>query len=294
MSRRVRAFASPVAAGVCTVLLISCGGGTSSSDSATLPGRAGRPDVPIPAGPPPTKLVVIDLKKGRGRPARNGDELSVRYFRFAYKGHRIYEDDWRKPTPSFALGGGQRTEAWEEGLSGIRAGGRRELVVPGGEATFAGAPEVYVVEAISVTPAKRSASIEPSGSVERVSPSGAKPSIAVPPGPAPTELVVRKLKEGSGGRIRRGERIGARFVDINYETRHVQDFWGDEREADAPYGFVLGEGDVRKGWEIALPGQRLGTRLELLLPSRLAYGDGAMRYVVELIEREKTSLGRER
>ncbi len=249
--------------------------------------------MPIPAGPPPAKLVVVDLKKGSGRPARDGDELSVRYFNFAFEGHRIYEDSWRRPAPPFVLGGGQRVEAWEDGLPGIRAGGRRELVVPGSGATFTGTPEIYVVEAISVVRPKRSASAEPTGSVERVSPTGVKPSIAVPPGPAPAKLVVRKLKEGSGGRIRRGERIGVRFVDVNYETEHVQDFWGDDRDADAPYGFVLGEGDVRKGWEIALPGQRLGTRLELLLPSRLAYGDGAMRYVVELIEREKASPGRE-
>lgn len=129
--------------------------------------------------------------------------------------------------------------------------------------------------------------------VERVEPTGAKPSTAIPPGPAPKKLVVRVLKKGSGSRVRRGDRIGARFVDVNYKTKRVQDFWGDEPSGPAPYGFVLGQGEVRKGWEIALPGKRLGTRLELLLPSRLAYGDGPMRYVVELIERERVIPDRE-
>ena len=93
--------------------------------------------------------------------------------------------------------------------------------------------------------------------------------------------------------MRRGERLGARFIDVNYKTKRVQDFWGDGQSESAPYAFMLGQGEVRKGWEIALPGRRLGTRLELLLPSRLAYGEGPMRYVVELTEREKPTPDRE-
>lgn len=130
--------------------------------------------------------------------------------------------------------------------------------------------------------------------VEKIAPTGAKPRIAVPPGPPPKKLVVRKLKQGSGRRVRRGDHLGARFIDINYKTKRIQDFWGDwQGDGPAPYGFVLGVGRVRKGWEIALPGQRLGTRLELLLPSRLAYGEGPMRYVVEILEREKPKPDRE-
>jgi peptidylprolyl isomerase len=138
----------------------------------------------------------------------------------------------------------------------------------------------------SVSPAARSRSVE---GVEKVAPTGVKPRIAASLGSPPPRLVIRKLKEGSGGRVRRGERLGARFIGINYKTKQVQDFWGDVRGESpvAPYRFALGEGQVRKGWEIALPGQRLGTRLELLLPSRFAYGEGPMRYVVELLEREK-------
>jgi FKBP-type peptidyl-prolyl cis-trans isomerase len=229
------------------------------------------------------------LKKGSGRPARDGDEISVRYFNLAFKGHRIYEDNWRQQYGPFVLGGGQMVEAWEDGLSGIKAGGRRELVVPGGRTTLENKPEIYVVEAVSVTRAKKSASAK---APEIVVPTGAKPRITADLGQPPTRLVVRVLKRGSGGRVRRGEQLGARFIDFNYKTGRVQDFWGDGQTDPAPYGFVLGEGEVRKGWEIALPGQRLGTRLELLLPSRLAYQNGAMRYVVELIEREKSTPGR--
>jgi peptidylprolyl isomerase len=133
-------------------------------------------------------------------------------------------------------------------------------------------------------PERRSAK---AADVEKVAATGGKPHIAALPGPLPKKLVVRKLKQGSGSRVRRGDRLGARFIAFNYKTKRVQDFWEGGQGGSAPYLFALGQGRVRKGWEIVLPGQRLGTRLELLLPSRLAYGDGPMRYVVELLEREK-------
>jgi len=144
-----------LAVAACTALLVSCGGGSSSpfeSDSIVLSGEGGRPDVPIPVGPPPKKLVVVDLQKGSGAPARDGDELRVRYFNLAYHGHQIYEDQWRDGYGPFKLGSGQMVEAWEEGLPGIQAGTRRVLIVPGGGETFGDKPEIYVVEVLSIKP----------------------------------------------------------------------------------------------------------------------------------------------
>lgn len=241
--------------------------------------------MPIPAGPPPAKLVVVDLKKGSGRPAGNGDELSVRYFNFAFDGHQVYEDSWRRPTPPFVLGGGQRVEAWEDGLPGIRAGGRRELVVPGGGATFAGAPEIYVVEAISIRPSPAAANLQTS--TVKVKGTGLKPKLRYPPEP-PRHVVVRVLKEGSGPRIRAGDALAARYVGGSPDTEFVQDFWSEE----SPYRFRLGENKLGKAWEIGLGGMRLGGRRELIVPSRLAYGKGMMVYVIEPLELKKQKPGR--
>lgn len=259
-----------------------CGSSASDSGTTVLQGKEGRPDVPVPGGQPPPRLVVVDLKKGSGTVAEDGGKLSVRYFSLAYRGHRILEDHWRGAPTTFELGGGQVIPAWERGLSGMRTGGRRELILPS-RMSFTNAPLVYVIEAISVANPKRSAPLEH----ERVTPTGPKPAIVAIHGPAPRKLVVRKLKRGTGSHVKRGELLGVRFMDVNYRTGEVQDFWDATEAGTAPYHFVLGQGRVRKGWEIAIPGQRLGTRLELLLPSKLAYGDGARRYVVELIEREE-------
>jgi len=272
------------ATAACAALLVSCGGGDASpfgSDSTVLPGREGRPDVSIPVGPPPSKLVVVDLKKGSGRPARDGDELSVRYFRFGYEGHRIYEDNWPRPAQPFVLGQGQRVEAWENGLPGMRAGGRRELLVPNAQATLGNA-EIYVVEVLSVKQARQAASAQTGTSTIKVKGSGPKPKLHYPSEP-PRHVVVRILKKGSGPRIRSGESLAARYVGGNRKTGFVQDFWSEED----PYRFQLGGNQLGKAWVIGMSGMRLGGRREIVVPSRLAYGNGTMVYVIEPLEMEK-------
>jgi len=236
--------------------------------------------VPVPTGPPPSKLVVIDLKKGNGPAAGRGDELSVRYFRLAYRGHRIYEDSWGEPPPPFVLGKGQRAEGWEDGLLGISAGGRRELIEPGGQVTL-GDADIYVVEALSVEQGKGPAPPRASTATIKVKGRGPKPKLHYPPEP-PKHVVVRVLREGSGPRLRSGDALAARYVGGNPKSGFVQDFWSE----GAPYRFQLGENNLGKAWEIGLGGMRLGGRRELIVPSRLAYGEGMMVYVIEPLEME--------
>ncbi len=67
----------------------------------------------------------------------------------------------------------------------------------------------------------------------------------------------------------------------DFKTKDVYyDFWN----ANTVYSFILGNGTVRKGLEIGLKGIRAGGRRELIMPSRLAYGKGALAFVFELIK----------
>lgn len=107
--------------------------------------------------------------------------------------------------------------------------------------------------------------------------------MTVPPGPPPKYLVVRDLKKGFGAPAHHGERIGVQYVAVAYKTgRPFEVRW----QQPQPFSFAFGGGEVRKGWEIGLKGLRVGGRRELILPSRLAYGTGALVYVVELLEVE--------
>ncbi len=114
---------------------------------------------------------------------------------------------------------------------------------------------------------------------------GAKeqPRITVPPGPPPKDLVVKQLKKGFGAVASLGEVLGVQYVSVSYKTgRPFEVRW----QQPHPFFFRLGAEEVRKGWEIGLKGIKVGGRRELILPSRLAYGTGALIYVVELLEIE--------
>lgn len=184
--------------GTCCVALVftACGDDNSTQSDSSLDilvGREGRPDVPVPQGPPPTKLALEDLEKGSGIPAEKGDEISVRYFNFDYKSHRVYEDRWNDVQPfSFVLGSDEVLDAWETGLKGMKAGGRRELIVPKA-ISYGNVDQIYVIELLSITSPKPAVKREPSA-VRRVAGTGAKPRIQIPPGPPPKRLVVRELR----------------------------------------------------------------------------------------------------
>jgi peptidylprolyl isomerase len=110
-----------------------------------------------------------------------------------------------------------------------------------------------------------------------------RPKVHIPPGPPPKKLVVRSLKEGSGAGARWGQRLRVQYVGLSYKTgKPFEDRWGKS----GPFTFNFGIGEVRKGWEIGLKGMKVGGRRELILPSRLAYGTGALLYVVELLKIE--------
>ena len=90
-----------------------------------------KPDVTIPSGPPPTELVVEDLEVGDGHEARAGSEVEVHYVGVAWSTGKPFDASWdrREPFP-FRLGAGQVIPGWDQGVAGMRIGGRRRLTIP--------------------------------------------------------------------------------------------------------------------------------------------------------------------
>lgn len=118
---------------------------------------------------------------------------------------------------------------------------------------------------------------------------GPKPKLHYPPRP-PRHVVTRVLREGSGPVLKPGDRLAARYVGGGPKVKYFQDFWSEE----SPYRFQLGRNALGKAWVIGLSGMRLGGRRELIVPSRLAYGEGMMVYVIEPLVLEGRASGRRR
>ena len=90
-----------------------------------------KPDVSIPGEQPPTDLEIDDITVGDGKVAASGNIVEVHYVGVAWSTNRQFDASWdRGETFDFRLGAGQVIQGWDEGVAGMRVGGRRRLTIP--------------------------------------------------------------------------------------------------------------------------------------------------------------------
>lgn len=90
-----------------------------------------RPTVDVPEGDPPTDLEIVDVVVGEGEEARPGQTVSVHYVGVSYSTGQEFDASWNRGVPfEFPLGGGRVIAGWDQGVSGMRIGGRRRLTIP--------------------------------------------------------------------------------------------------------------------------------------------------------------------
>ena len=90
-----------------------------------------KPTITKPSGDPPTKLVTKDIFVGKGPAAKDGDKLSMQYLGALYETGKQFEASWDSGKPfDFTLGQGDVIQGWDQGIVGMKAGGRRLLVIP--------------------------------------------------------------------------------------------------------------------------------------------------------------------
>lgn len=95
------------------------------------PPAKGDPTVPPVTGKAPSTLVVKDIKKGHGKAAKSGDKLTVNYVGVSCSTGKAFDASYSRHQPfTLTLGRGQVIQGWDRGLVGMKAGGRRELVIP--------------------------------------------------------------------------------------------------------------------------------------------------------------------
>jgi len=167
-----------IAAVLCAVALVACGGGSSKKASTTIPAQ---PD-----------FKIIDTVQGTGTTAAAGDLLVVNYTGYLYDATKAdfkgakFDSSVDRGTPySFTVGVGAVIVGWDQGLLGMKAGGKRTLIIPQQLAygaskrdalpavngnTYAAipayAPLVFDVELISVQTATTPTVVQPSGKLE--------------------------------------------------------------------------------------------------------------------------------
>jgi peptidylprolyl isomerase len=90
-----------------------------------------KPSVTIPAEAPPSKLVKTDLEIGSGDEAVKGKNVSVHYVGVAWSNGQEFDASWNRGDAfDFRLGAGQVIQGWDDGVAGMKVGGRRQLTIP--------------------------------------------------------------------------------------------------------------------------------------------------------------------
>ncbi len=121
----------------CAALLAIAGCGSDTEEPASSTPEAAstpaptKPEVTVPKGKAPKKLVVKDLKEGTGPTAEPGRTVSVQYVGVSYLNGRQFDASWDRGEPfSFRLGAGMVIGGWDQGVAGMKVGGRRKLIIP--------------------------------------------------------------------------------------------------------------------------------------------------------------------
>jgi peptidylprolyl isomerase len=129
--------------GACLALAIAgCGSDSSTTSSSASEETTAaketeaakektKPKATVPEGAPPKKLETKDLEEGSGAVAKAGDAVTVNYVGVNYKTGKEFDASWDRGEPfTFTLGAGEVIPGWDQGVEGMKVGGRRELIIP--------------------------------------------------------------------------------------------------------------------------------------------------------------------
>jgi peptidylprolyl isomerase len=88
-----------------------------------------KPQITVPTGPAPTELVIEDIVVGDGAQAAPGALVNVHYLGVDYDSGAEFDSSWnRGESLEFPLDG--LIAGWQDGIPGMKVGGRRQLVIP--------------------------------------------------------------------------------------------------------------------------------------------------------------------
>ncbi|MFE6285240.1 FKBP-type peptidyl-prolyl cis-trans isomerase [Streptomyces sp. NPDC057877] len=244
-----------------------------------------KPTVAKGSGEPSDQLAVKTLIAGGGRTVAEGDYVQANYLGQVWDTAKVFDNSYDRKTPLvIQLAQGSIIDGWRYALTGKKTGSRVQFSVPPtwgyGESGNANAgikgtdTLVFVVDLQGTFNAKSSAEgtdvAQDNVDVPKVGTNtdGKAPSIEIPDTDAPTKLVANYVIEGDGAEVGAEDSVLVQYKGV---------LWEDGKEFDSTYGrkaltsFSLQQ--VVKGWAQGLTGKKVGSRVLIVIPPALGYGD---------------------
>ncbi|MEV6210598.1 FKBP-type peptidyl-prolyl cis-trans isomerase [Kitasatospora sp. NPDC051914] len=300
----------------------SSGGSPAASASATavpspvesadpMPAVSGevgsKAEITLPQSPPSGQFVVSTVHEGDGATVAKGDWVTVNYTAKDWttgKDVSSSYDSGGKPQ-LYQAGSGQLVPAFDQAVVGKKAGSRLLVVAPpaagfgttGNTAAGVGGQDtvVFVLDIVDVVPPDSTVTGEMTqapATAPQVKDNGKQaPTITVPAGQSPpTELQTYVLIKGDGKPVQAGQQLLVQYTGM---------LWSDGSQFDSSFShggaqaLQVGTGSLIKGWDQGLVGQTVGSRVMLVVPPSLAYGnqssgpvpaDSTLVFVIDILE----------
>lgn len=193
-----------------------------------------------------TGLKVEDVKVGTGPAAKAGDIMTMMY-RGTFTSGKVFDESAGRAPFVFRLGSGQVIKGWDQGLVGIKVGGKRKLTIP---------PELaYGSKQRGPIPANSTLLFE----VE---------ALRIDSPNAVAKIEIKELKKGTGAVV-----TNTSAVQVQYRGTFLNGVEFDKSKEGSPFAFSMGQGMVIAGFEQGLLGMKEGGRRKVTIPFKLGYGE---------------------
>ena len=194
------------------------------------------------------ELLIEDLELGDGTEVMQNDRVTVHYTGWLTDGTK-FDSSVDRATPfEFVVGAHMVIRGWDEGLLGMKVGGKRKLTIPS-EMAYGerGAGDVIPPNATLVFEIQLL-------DVQKV--------------PAPGELEIVDVEVGTGAEAQNGKSVSVHYTGALEDGTVFDSSYG----RGEPIEFPLGAGMVIQGWEKGLLGMKVGGKRQLRIPYNLGYG----------------------
>jgi peptidylprolyl isomerase len=246
---------------------------------------AEKPTVAKGSGAPSKDLAVKTVIAGTGKTVAENDYVQAHYLGQIWDSAKVFDNSYDRKTPLLIqLAQGSIIDGWRYALAGKKAGSRVQMAVPptlgygtqgNTQAGIKGTDTlVFVVDIQDTFNAKSSARGKTVAQNDTGLPKvgtntdGTAPSIEVPASQAPAKLVANYVIEGDGAEVAADDTVLVQYKGVAWDTG---------KEFDSTYGrnaltsFSLQQ--VVKGWSQGMTGKKVGSRILIVIPPKLGYGD---------------------
>ncbi|MFF0743592.1 FKBP-type peptidyl-prolyl cis-trans isomerase [Streptomyces sp. NPDC004111] len=250
-----------------------------------------QPQLTIPKGEPSGKFVVNTVKEGDGAEVKKGDLVMAGYEARIWKGSQSLGGsygDKAAPPQMIAAGSPAVIPAFSQGVLGQKVGSRVLVVAPPAAAWGPqGKPEmkvgpkdnlVFVLDIQKVVPKKAEGKQkETAADMPKIQADKEEAAtITIPKNDPPKKLVSETLIEGDGAEVKKGQTVYMQYSGAAWKLNQGKpkaELFDTSWKTGAPFVTPIGAGAVIQGWDQGLIGKKVGSRVMLVIPPEMAYGD---------------------